>query len=234
MNSLDGVMNMYARMLILGLLDGRISPARMGRLLERMVEDAGIEGILRSHMVLDNHDLPRIASILPEDKRHLAFHLQFTLPGAPVVYYGSELGMEGGNDPLNRAPMRWDLLRDDNPTWMLLQRLVKLREENPALRIGDFRILDGERLLAFLRTTDRARESLIVVVNPSHEHRHELLPVRDSRLMDAARVQCLLTGDQRSMHCGTIEVDLPAFSCRIYRTLDQGSPHGYSAFKRVR
>jgi cyclomaltodextrinase len=40
--------------------------------------------------------------------------LQFTLPGAPNIYYGAEVGMTGGGDPENRAPMRWDLMRDDN------------------------------------------------------------------------------------------------------------------------
>ena len=37
-----------------------------------------------------------------------AFRLLCALPGAPTVYYGDELGMEGMADPWNRAPMAWD------------------------------------------------------------------------------------------------------------------------------
>jgi len=232
---LDGIMNMHTRMLILAMLEGRISAGHTGHLLERMIDDAGIEGMLRCHLVLDNHDLPRLATVLPDESlRRLALLLLFTLPGAPVIYYGSELGMLGGNDPANRAPMRWDLDTPDNPTLELVKRLLAMRRDNPALRYGDWRRCSTERLLAFLRITDRSRETVIVVVNPSGEERSELVPIRDSRLMDAAKVGCMLTGEEHAMHCGTIQLTLPPRSARVFRTLDQGaSQYGYSAFKRM-
>jgi glycosidase len=39
--------------------------------------------------------------------RKFAQVLQFTWPGCPLVYYGDELGLEGADDPHNRAPMPW-------------------------------------------------------------------------------------------------------------------------------
>ena len=39
---------------------------------------------------------------------HLAVLLQATLPGAPCVYYGDEIGLEGGNDPDCRRAFPWD------------------------------------------------------------------------------------------------------------------------------
>ena len=33
---------------------------------------------------------------------------QFTYVGAPMVYYGDEVGMWGANDPDCRKPMVWD------------------------------------------------------------------------------------------------------------------------------
>lgn len=39
--------------------------------------------------------------------RKFAQALQFTWPGCPLIYYGDELGLEGGEDPHNRAPMPW-------------------------------------------------------------------------------------------------------------------------------
>jgi len=76
-----------------------------------MINDYGIEASLRSWLVLDNHDTPRLRRMLPDKStRRLAQVLQFTLPGAPVIYYGTEIGMDGGGDPENRGPMRWSWL----------------------------------------------------------------------------------------------------------------------------
>jgi len=82
-----------------------MSGAQAGRLLARMVEDAGLEPILKAWIVLDNHDTWRLPNLLPDAwRRRMAQVLQFTLPGAPCVYYGTEAGMAGGEDPENRAP----------------------------------------------------------------------------------------------------------------------------------
>ena len=37
----------------------------------------------------------------------MASFLQFTLPGAPSIYYGDEAGMEGYRDPFNRRTFPW-------------------------------------------------------------------------------------------------------------------------------
>jgi glycosidase len=234
LNVLDGVMNMHARLIILALVEGRISAPHAGRLLDRMVQDAGIDGLLKSHLVIDNHDIARIATLVPDlASRQIAHVLQFTLPGCPVIYYGSELGMAGGYDPENRAPMRWDLVTDDNPTLTLHRNLLQIRRENPALRVGEFRLLDTEQMLAFIRLTARARETVLVAINPTDQTSTELMPLRDSRLMDASPLICQLTGEQAMASCGLLELTLPPRSARIFRTKDRGAHTGYSAFKRV-
>jgi glycosidase len=230
----DGIMNMHARTLTVEMVNGRLSPFACMRAIERMVADGGQEGLLRSHFVLDNHDLPRLRHVVPDNqKRALLRFLQFMLPGSPVIYYGSEVGMEGGHDPLNRAPMRWDLVSEENAELAWVRRLVELRRENPALRLGDHRALDATRLFAFLRVTDRARETILVLANPSDEPVTEVIPIRDSRWMDAAPVTCLLSGKKAVVHCGIIEETLEPWEMRLYRTEDQGISDAYSMFKRV-
>ena len=85
---------------------------------------------------------------------------QFAGPGAPMLYYGTEVGMWGGNDPCDRQPMFWsDLACDDetqgfrgplpssNPRapdrelFAFYQKLIALRHDTPALRRGSFRWL---------------------------------------------------------------------------------------------
>ena len=45
--------------------------------------------------------------IFAAEARKFAQVLQFTWPGCPLIYYGDELGLEGADDPHNRAPMPW-------------------------------------------------------------------------------------------------------------------------------
>ena len=108
-------MNFYAWQTILYLVEGKVSGAQAGRMIERMIADTGLEPILKSWIILDNHDLPRLKTALPEQwQQRMAQVLQFTLPGCPCVYYGVEVGMEGGDAPENRGPMRWDLVSEAN------------------------------------------------------------------------------------------------------------------------
>src|SRR5690606_7347754 len=103
MPAVDGVMNMTLRQMMLDFIDGRIAAPLFGRQVERMVEDTGIEPLLKSWVILDNHDTSRIASMVPDvEKRRLLQVLFFTLPGSPCIYYGAELGMEGVGDPGSR------------------------------------------------------------------------------------------------------------------------------------
>lgn len=102
----------------------------------------------------------------------LAAVWQFAGPGAPMVYYGTEVGLWGANDPCDRQPMLWsDLSYDDetqgfrapllapNPRapdmdlFAFYQRLIGLRNAEPALRRGSFRWLPApdEATLVFER-----------------------------------------------------------------------------------
>ena len=152
-----------AALLLAGLLaSGEIAPAAAARMTDRLVRDVGIEAMLMSWVVIDNHDIPRIATQVPDaQQRRLVQALQFTLPGAPNVYYGAEVGMTGGADPENRGPMRWDLVTADNPELAWMKRLIALRKAHRALRIGDYRTLESTNLLAFERTTDRVLQILL-------------------------------------------------------------------------
>jgi alpha-amylase len=72
---------------------------------------------------LRNHDQTRVASILKgnQDKIKLAASILLTLPGAPYIYYGEELGMQGEKpDEYMREPFLWDVKKNDacRTTWM--------------------------------------------------------------------------------------------------------------------
>src|SRR5207302_830526 len=130
----------------------KVSGRLAGRAVERMIADTGLDPCLKSWFPLDNHDTERLKTLIPsKDLRRLAQVLQFTLPGSPVIYYGTELGMSGTGDPANRGPMRWDLVNEKNTELAWMKQLVRLRKDNRGLRIGEFRLLETETLFAFSR-----------------------------------------------------------------------------------
>jgi glycosidase len=84
-------------------------PAFAGRLERAMTAyDPAVTSVQLN--LLDSHDTPRLWSMLGGDARGvaLATFILMTLPGAPSVFYGDEIGMPGEMDPFCRAPMRWD------------------------------------------------------------------------------------------------------------------------------
>ncbi|MEX2162428.1 MAG: alpha-amylase family glycosyl hydrolase [Anaerolineales bacterium] len=104
--------------------------------LKRHLEFFADSGLLLPTFI-DNHDLVRFLHIAGEDKSKLraAAELQFALPGPPIVYYGTEVGMtermvEDQSDQLVgcRAPMVWNE-EQDQELFAFYQSLIAARRE---------------------------------------------------------------------------------------------------------
>ena len=89
-----------------------------------------------------------------------------TFPGAPCVYYGDEIGMEGKHDPDCRRTFPWDEGRWDHDLLAFFRRAARLRHEHPGLRRGRYLRLhadDQNGVYAFARQGEG--ETLVVVLN---------------------------------------------------------------------
>lgn len=235
--AVDGTLLFGVRRLLIELCAGRLAPARFTRQFGRLADELGIDALLRCWLYLDNHDTPRLAHALPDERaRRLARLLQYTLPGAPNVYYGAEVDDEGGDDPAMRAPMRWDRVAQGHPMLALLQQLGALRRGLRALRIGELRWADSERLVAFERVTDRAADTVLVLANPGPEPVSETVVVPDPWLMDGVpwvvHVALGEGGSAAPAHAGFVDVRLPPFGALLLQpvTAPQG---GYTPYKRI-
>jgi glycosidase len=231
--AVDGVFNFTPINLGIAMLEGKVTGGKMGEMLDDMVADAGIEQLLRSWLLTDNHDTDRFASVVKDpETRNLVRTLQFTLPGSPCLYYGSELGMEGIGDPGCRAPMRWNLVTDANPDLISTKTLIALRKAHPALRYGDCKALRSDRLLAFIRTTDQVKQAVLVVMNPTHQTVKETFTSRLGRVLSWGELQDIQTGQRIRSITGLIDIEVPARTVRIFAPVVTPSG-GYSPYDRL-
>ena len=129
--------------------------------------------------LLDSHDMPRFLTLARGDQSalRLATLFQMTYPGAPSVYYGDEIGMTGGHDPLNRRAFPWDKTATWDTTLLHdFQRLIAFRKQRPALRRGSFTFLLGEDdVIAYARRL--GEETVLVAINTARKTRRVDLPV---------------------------------------------------------
>ena len=129
----------------------------------------------------------RNSPIKPKDILKLISIFQMTYIGAPMLFYGDEVGMWGATDPYCRKPMLWkEFLYDDekNPSHInqnevysqkvdsdlfeWYKKLIRIRLENKTLIYGKFRevFADNERdVIAYERVMED--QLIIVVINNS-------------------------------------------------------------------
>ena len=129
----------------------------------------------------------RNSPIKPKDILKLISIFQMTYIGAPMLFYGDEVGMWGATDPYCRKPMLWkEFLYDDekNPSHInqnevysqkvdsdlfeWYKKLIRIRLENKTLIYGKFRevFADNERdVIAYERVIED--QLIIVVINNS-------------------------------------------------------------------
>lgn len=231
--AVDAVCDFTSLSLVRSALDGKLTGGRVGRMLQQRVDDAGLDNTLRSWLHLDNHDTPRIANQVPDQRsREFLYALQMSLPGSPVLYYGSELGMTGAGDPQNRAPMRWDTADKSNTLLAWIKRLVTVRRNHSALRYGGFKALETDRLIAFVRTSEKLSQTVIVVANPTTDSVTETFVTRVGKLMSWGELRDQLSPTVDRSVNGLMTVTLPPRTIRIYAP-DMTRRNGYSPYDRV-
>ena len=118
--------------------------------------------------LLDSHDTPRFLSCANGDKDSLklGWLFMFSYPGAPCVYYGDEIGLDGEHDPDCRKSFPWEENRWDTSLLSYVKHLIALRKQNPALRGGDYRRLwSADGTYAFARSL--GEDTFVVALNAS-------------------------------------------------------------------
>lgn len=165
----DSIMGYQFRDAVLKFVaSGSIPPSAYFKQLMR-VNDSYSPEVSRNLMILlGSHDTPRILTLCQgrKDLAMMAATLQLTWVGTPSIYYGDEIGMEGGRDPENRRGMDWAAVNSSNPMLKHYRALVAARRSSRALQVGDPKLLladDDRGVLAYARVL--GAEEAIVAVN---------------------------------------------------------------------
>ncbi|HEY0119680.1 MAG TPA: alpha-amylase family glycosyl hydrolase, partial [Cellulomonas sp.] len=134
--------------------------------------------------LLGSHDTERVASELGSDPFavRLAVALQMTSEGAPMVYYGDEVGLAGGADPANRGCMSWDRGRWDRDLLAWHRDLIRVRREHDALRGPQDEFVSAPGGL-LIRRRGSGTDAVHLVVNPTGT----AVEVADELLQGASR-----------------------------------------------
>jgi len=231
--AMDGVMSFWMGWQIDGFVEEKLSPTAIGSNIDRLIEHSSMTQVLRSWIIVSNHDLPRMKNKYPDNKvQELVMTMMFVLPGSPCIYYGEERGMVGAGDPFNRAPVDWDQVLDEG-IFNHTEFLVKMRREHRALRIGDFHQLHSHHVFAFSRRTDKVDETIIVLANPGIYIREEMVGIPNENLLEFTEFKDLFTGEKARIHGATITMPVLPRSVRVLAMVNEkGNPNG-DQYKRL-
>lgn len=138
----DGAMNYpFTETLSDGIVAKKISLSEM---VSRLNEQLMLYRMPTNQVMLnsmDTHDTARLLTLCQGDKdlAKLTLTLMFLQMGSPCIYYGTEVGMAGGNDPACRACMVWDKDKQDQKMLAFMKALIKLRkDQQPVLSYGGY------------------------------------------------------------------------------------------------
>lgn len=98
------------------------------------------------------------------NKMKLAIAFQFCYLGVPYIYYGDEIGLDGGDDPLSRKCMIWDKEKQELELLDLYKKIIMVRKENKELIYGDYNeIYCNNNVIIFERVYEN--NNIIVAIN---------------------------------------------------------------------
>ncbi len=148
-------------------------------------------------------------------KLRLVVAIQMTLPGAPMIYYGGEAGMWGGDDPDCRKPMVWKGLNYESETahpsgksrpedkvffdkdlFNWYEKLIGIRKENKSLSLGEinfFKVDEINNVLGYKRNFEN--QTVWILANNNVEQKSVKINLKDFKGSDGEIID-LVTGSE--------------------------------------
>ncbi len=158
--------------------------------------------------LLDSHDTARYLTMANGDVTalRLATLFQMVYPGAPCIYYGDEIGMTGGKDPMCRASFPWNEARWNHELRDFFKKAIALRHAHPALRRGEYQTLYGHDTVYALGRK-LADDRLVAAFNVGYETRQVGIPTAGF-LPDGSVLADVWTGHTYAVNADQLTIQL--------------------------
>lgn len=209
----DGLLNYPVKDALAAFLQGRENAVQFSQRIDALVKAYPRENLFAMFVPLDSHDTERFKTLVGRDnsKLKLAFLFQMAFPGAPAIYYGDEIGMDGGKDPDSRRAFPWRESTWDLELLQWVRLLVSVRKRTPTLRRGEFVPIQAEDgLYAFARTL--GEQNILIVMNASGQERRVEIPCATLGWSEGRALQSLIDGQRSNVTDGKLPVLLPPWS----------------------
>lgn len=173
---------------------------------------------------IDNHDVPRFVSQAgsnKEQKLKQALLFQMTYTGIPIVYYGTEIAMEGSEDPMNRKFMDWS---KESEIRNYLKNLMNLRKTHPVFTDGDITVTAAQDyFLAYERNTQT--DAALILFNVSNKPSAQTLQLSRELVQKGNRlVNALDSKDVIPIKGTSLELNLAPKEAKVYMVEKHSSP----------
>jgi glycosidase len=203
----------------------------MTRLTETLAADTNYVNAAVLVIFLGLHDMPRFLNEKGADLAglKLAFTFLLTTRGTPLIYYGDEIGMQGGGDPDNRRDFPGGFPGDPRNAFSAegrtpeqadvfnyVQALLRLRRELEPLRRGDLAVVHTARdsWAAVRRSNGRVA---LVVINNGDQPLHLDLAADSVGLQPGQRLQArLIAKGAVAANQGRLNLSLAPRSSAVY------------------
>ncbi|MCX7609143.1 MAG: glycoside hydrolase family 13 protein [Anaerolineales bacterium] len=208
----DSLMNYPVREALLAFFQEREDAHQFSERIQTLFRAYRRENLYAMYVPLDSHDTERFKTAVGGDieKLKLAFLFQMAFPGAPAIYYGDEIGLEGGKDPDNRRAFPWHESVWDQDLRQWVKTLIALRKRYPSLRRGDFiPLLAENRLYAFGRQL--GEERVLALFNASSHARRIEIPCETLGWENGRMVHGLIDRQSYVVMDNKITLHLPAW-----------------------
>jgi cyclomaltodextrinase len=205
----DGLMNYPVRDALLALFTGEENAAQFDVRINELFSAYRSEYVSAMYVPLDSHDTERFRTAAGGkiDRLKLAFLFQMAFPGAPGIYYGDEIGLEGGKDPDSRRAFPWKETEWNQDLRAWVRTLISLRKRTPCLRRGGYLSLySQDGCYAFARTL--GEEKILVVMNANNRSCKVEIPCSDLGWSDGLPLRGLISGENYTLTNGKLSLSL--------------------------
>lgn len=169
-------------------------------LLTRFMDNQHVHRFTRDAVVQNEHPGPRWK---------MALTYLYTTPGIPFVFYGSEIALDGGEEPDNQRQMDF---RTDKELIDYITSIAKIRNENPMLTRGSMEVLfEQDGMIVFKREYEG--ETSVIAINNTTKSQSVTLK---EELEDEKELRGLLNGDLVRSEAGQYRIILDREMAEIY------------------